>query len=112
MKVNRLMIELLKLKITKDNAKIVKKFHLDPKFKKKEDIPYIDDNNFYHQYDVLYGVGKKKNVCIIDIHGGSYIFGNRKENHHFASYFLERGFDFITIDYIANKGKRGHSILY
>ncbi|MCR5184830.1 MAG: alpha/beta hydrolase [Bacilli bacterium] len=72
------------------------------------DIPYINDNSVYHSFDVVYGSGEKKDICIIDIHGGAYYFRNtHRDNFFFAAHFAKQGFDFALLDYIPNNGKRG-----
>lgn len=83
-------------------------FDIDDHFRKKVDIPYIDDGNNLHKFDVYYADDyMKKGICVIDIHGGSFIFGSRKNTEHFKDVFLNQGFDFIAIDYIYNDGKQG-----
>lgn len=104
MKVNRLMIEILKYKLVKENEKKTKDLVFDPKYNPKRNIPYIGDNNEHHKFDLYYASKDKKHSLIIDIHGGSYLFGHRKENYLFGTNFLDAGFDFIAIDYVANNG--------
>ncbi len=75
--------------------------------KEKVDIPYIDDGLDAHKFDLYFGMEeRKKNICLIDIHGGSYIFGSRKENYPFVLEFAKEGYDAITIDYVVNDGNK------
>ncbi|MBE6133731.1 MAG: alpha/beta hydrolase [Erysipelotrichaceae bacterium] len=109
MKIGKLILNIIKAKISKENAKKCNKLVFDPKYNPKRDISYIDDGNDYHKFDLYYTpVKDKKNCLVIDIHGGAYIFGHRKENYMFGTVFLDAGFDFIAVDYIPNDGN--HSI--
>ena len=106
MKVNGLIVSFLKVLMEKDNKKRRKTFpEHDPNFE-KVDVPYAQDDNFYHRFDVFYPKDMRKRLCIIDIHGGAYVGGSRKENFKFGTKFTEQGFDFIAIDYIPADGKR------
>ena len=54
-------------------------------------------------FDCYYGIlDLKKNICIIDIHGGFYVGSDKKLNYPFATYFLNRGFDFLSLNYRLN----------
>lgn len=76
-------------------------------YKERRDIPYLNGNNKYHTFDVIYAKEEnRKSVCIIDIHGGSYMFSEHLDNYRFARFFVERGFDVATLDYLPNNGKR------
>lgn len=109
MKLGKLILNILKIKVSHENATKCRKLIFDKKYNPKRDIPYIDDGNNYHKFDLYYTpVKDKKNCLVIDIHGGAYIFGHREENYTFGTVFLDAGFDFISIDYIPNDGK--HSI--
>ena len=76
-------------------------------YKERANIPYLNDDNKYHTFDVIYASEEnRKNICIIDIHGGSYMFSTHLDNYRFARFFVERGFDVATLDYLPNNGKR------
>ena len=107
MKIGALPIIYIKKRLERIIRRARKGFKVDENLKVKFNIPYINDGNDYHKIDVYYATKKKKNRCIIDIHGGAYLFGNRLNNYHFAKFFLEKGFDVITVDYIPNINKRG-----
>ena len=54
MKVNGLIVSFLKVLMEKDNKKRRKTFpEHDPNFE-KVDVPYAQDDNFYHRFDVFY----------------------------------------------------------
>ena len=105
MKINRLIVNILKIKVVRENAKKCEKLVIDDKYHPQLDIPYIDDGNNHHKFDLYHTPVKKKNCLIIDIHGGSYIFGYRRENYMFGTVFLDAGYDFVATDYVANNGK-------
>lgn len=110
MKVNRLVLNLLAQSIVRSSNKRNKGTIIDEKYKEFLNIPYIDDGDTKHMYDVYKADDdKRNNICIIDIHGGAYMFGDKKHNYKFGLFFLDKGFDFIAIDYIPNKGKRDTS---
>lgn len=106
MKINKFVVNLLMLNLDGNNRRRRKKFKIND-FKGMKDVPYIDDNNVNHQFDVFFAdESNKKNICIIDIHGGSYIFGHHRDNFIFGYEFLEKGYDFVAIDYVPNNGKK------
>ena len=105
-KIGRPIIEILKIKVERENGKKCDRLVIDEKYRPHRNIPYLDDDNEHHKFDLYFSPSKdKKNCLIIDIHGGSYIFGHRKENYTFGTVFLDAGFDFVATDYIANNGK-------
>ena len=105
MKIPKFVIEILRIKVIKENARKCEHLVFDPKYRPQRDIPYINDNEEHHKFDLYHTPAKKKNCLIIDIHGGSYMFGHRQENYTFGTVFLDAGFDFIATDYIPNHGK-------
>lgn len=105
MKIGKFVVNLLKFKIQLEGKKAYKNLVFDEKYKPHRNIPYIDDGHEHHKFDLYFTPTKRKNCLIIDIHGGSYIFGHRRENYIFGTVFLDSGFDFIATDYIANNGK-------
>ena len=109
MKYGRLVLDVLKIKCVRDNKKKYKDLVFEDKYKPNRNIPYMDDKKDHHMFDVYYTPTKeKKNCLVIDIHGGAYIFGHRRENYVFGTVFLDAGYDFIAIDYVPNNGR--HSI--
>ncbi|MCR5078675.1 MAG: alpha/beta hydrolase [Bacilli bacterium] len=107
MKFGSFFVGLLVRLQNKSEAKRRKPFPSEIPVEAKLDVPYLDDGNFYHKIDVFLAKEKRNDICLVDIHGGSYIFGMRKNNHYFASKFVKEGFDFICVDYIPNDKKRG-----
>lgn len=106
MKIGKPIVEILKFKVQKENARKCAKLVIDDKYHPHRDISYIDDNEEHHKFDLYFSPLKnKKNCLVIDIHGGSYLFGHRKENYNLGTVFLDAGFDFVATDYVANNGK-------
>ena len=106
MKIGLLSVMLIKAYCERLNKKRRKLFPPHENYEERNDIPYEENADFYNQFDLIYGKGEKKGCCVIDIHGGSYIFGNRKENFFFGTKLVENGFDFISVDYHPNDGHK------
>ena len=105
MKIGKFVINILKRNSDKGAIKRRKAFPPYGLFKKERiNIPYIDDNNPQHTFDVIYAEKNRKNAVIFDIHGGSYIFGEHKDNYIFMSKFVEQGYDAVIVDYQPNDG--------
>ena len=106
MKIGRFVVNVLKWNSYRSTLKRRKMYPpYEGKYDEKIDIPYIDDGNYNHKFDVLLAKENRKNCLIIDIHGGSYIFGEHMDQYAFGDYFLREGYDFISADYIPNDGK-------
>lgn len=70
------------------------------------DVPYLNDKNKQHTYDVyLADESNRKHICLIDIHGGSYVFGEHQDNYPYAYELLKAGYDVVLVDYEHNDGK-------
>ena len=79
-------------------------------YQEKLDIPYLEDGEELHKFDVYYADKTKdnyKNVAVVDFHGGAFLFGWRKNAYLLALEFLKRGYDFVAGDYIPVKEERG-----
>lgn len=106
MKVNTLSLFLIKLLVIKQIKK--RRKHYPPhSFKEWVNVYYTDKKNKYLSYDVyLASEENRKHRCVIDIHGGAYIFGQHKDNYPFGYELLKAGYDVILLDYIPNNGRR------
>ena len=69
MKIGRFVINILKLKVVTENGRKCEKLVFDPKYRPTRDIPYIDDGDDHHKFDLYHTPVKSKNCLIIDIHG-------------------------------------------
>lgn len=106
MKFGRLVVELCKWNSEKDNRKRRKLMPPYGRYEERINIPYIDDDDIHHKFDVIYAPKeKRKGCCIIDIHGGAYIFGESQDNYNFMTIFVEQGYDVVLVDYRLNDGK-------
>lgn len=65
-----------------------------------KDLPYIDDGNIFHKLDILKPVlGKENGITLFYIHGGGYIHGTKEDSQIFNSWFVDKGFTVISINY-------------
>ncbi len=106
MKITRFSLNLVKLLVVKSIKKRRKGYPPFGVHQDYRDIPYIDDGNVFHKYDIYLAKKKRKNICIIDIHGGSYILSESYDNYPFANEFLKCGYDIVAVDYLPNNGER------
>ena len=105
MKLGKFIVNMLKKSSDNGSLKRRKQFPPYGKFKKERiDIPYIDDGNYQHTFDVIYAEENRKNCCVFDIHGGAYITGEHKDNYNFAAEFVKAGYDVVIVDYQPNDG--------
>ena len=106
MKLNRLFLNIVRKTVLKDVARRRKLYPPHGLYTEFLNIPFIDDGHINHQYAVYLAKERHKKCCVIDVHGGSYMFCDHTDNYYIATKFLERGFDFATIDYLPNDGNR------
>ena len=66
-------------------------------------VPYVENGAPEQVLDVFYANPKnRKDVVVIDIHGGFYIAGKSEYNRPFAEVFLKEGFDVVLVEYRLN----------
>lgn len=75
-----------------------------------KNVNYAGDGDFYRGFDLFHAYGQRRKKLVIDIHGGSYIYGTRINNFRFAELFLNRGYDVLLPDYRLVKKKTGVSV--
>lgn len=76
------------------------KFQIPSSQYAKLDIPYTDKDDDHLKFDLFYAKeGIRKDILLLDIHGGGYVGGTRKGNHQYASYWLNKGYDVALADY-------------
>lgn len=64
------------------------------------DIPYLDDGDKMHLFDIYYPENTKgKLPVIIDIHGGGWVYGDKNLNGYFCRSLATRGFVVFTMSY-------------
>ena len=106
MRIGRLVLKILKYNSKRGCLNRRKLFPPYGLFKdEKINVPYKDDNNPQHTFDVILAEENRKNVCVFDIHGGAYIFGEHIDNYLFGKELVKRGYDVILVDYEPNDGK-------
>lgn len=107
MKYGAFTLSLLKALVLKDIKKRRKYYPPKDEFRKWINVPYLDDGNKYHTYDVyLADESIRKHCLFIDIHGGAYIFGEHQDNYPYAYVMLKAGYDVALLDYEPNNGKK------
>ncbi|MCR5741665.1 MAG: alpha/beta hydrolase [Gammaproteobacteria bacterium] len=110
MKVNRLLVRLIIKGIENRSKKNIKKTNFDVDYA-KYDINYLNDDSFKHAFDIYYAnKDDRLDKTMIDIHGGAYARGNRKDNFYFASYFKDEGIDVVVPDYITRVENKNFSV--
>ena len=107
MKIGKLAVNFLKVKLTIQKKNTLRK-ETYRNYKSLLDVKTLNDDVPEHQIDLYYAPEeRRKNVCIIYVHGGAYVFSNRKQYRKYGEEFLEYGYDYITVDYRLNNGKKG-----
>ena len=68
--------------------------------KKITDIPYMDDGNKYHLFDVYYPEKTNSPLpVIIDIHGGGWVYGTKEINKIYCMLLAKQGYTVFNINY-------------
>lgn len=83
------------IRLEKWYAETLQKLPISEEITVKKDIPYIDDGNERHTFDVYYktdNVGKRKMPIIFEFHGGGFISGNKKYNTWFGESMAKLGY--------------------
>ncbi len=86
--------------ITAFKYKIKRKFEPRKKYKHKENIHYDTDKR--QVFDLYYAKENRKNILLINIHGGFYVGSSRKDNFMLAHFFLRKGIDVALVEYRLN----------
>lgn len=108
MRVNRLVLKIIKHYLNKSGDQIVaNKPDFEGYIKFLDCAPEEGCQDCY-RYDVI--LAKPENrlgITLVDVHGGAYVYSTRRHNHTFMNFFLERGFDIVLLDYPLGNGKIG-----
>lgn len=65
-----------------------------------KDLPYVDDGDQFHKLDILKPVlGSENGITLFYIHGGGYLYGTKEMSQIFCSWFVNKGFTVISINY-------------
>lgn len=107
MKIGPFVLKLIFRFIKKNDERRKKEWPNVDLYEHRLDIDALGDGNYFHQIDIYYAPKDKANgKTVIDVHGGAYIYGDRKNNFGFATVFLEQGFNVVMLDYEPNNGAR------
>ena len=69
-------------------------------------LPYAENGTGRQVLDIYYAPeAVRRDIVLIDIHGGFYVGGDRRNNRAFASPFLKEGIDVVRVEYRLNDGK-------
>ena len=72
---------------------------------KRIGVPYVEKGDRAQVLDVYYAPSAmRKDVVLIDIHGGFYVGGMRQNSRLLASAFLKEGYDVVLVEYRLNNG--------
>lgn len=72
---------------------------------KRIGIPYVEDGAPGQVMDIYYAdQSVRKDIVLIEIHGGFYVGGDRRNCRPFASVFLKEGYDVVLLEYRLNDG--------
>ena len=108
MKLSPWMLKLIRVRLKKEDAKRHRCWPALDSYKTRLDVDALNDGVFGHQLDIYYASeAVRKNKVILDIHGGAYIYSDRKNNFGFCSVFVDQGYDVVALDYLPNDGKHG-----
>lgn len=100
-KVSKSMLKMIVSASTKENKAL---FYADS-CRNRIGIPYVQDGSPAQVLDIYYAESAdRKDAVLIDIHGGFYVGGNRRNNRSFASVFLKEGYDVVLLEYRLNDG--------
>lgn len=100
-KVSKSMLKMIVSASTRENKAL---FYADS-CRNRIGLPYVQDGTPAQVLDIYYADSAvRKDAVLIDIHGGFYVGGNRKNNRPFASVFLKEGYDVVLLEYRLNDG--------
>lgn len=84
----------------KSDAKVHARQTLPPGITELTDLPYADDGDRYHLYDVYYPAENDGALpVIIDIHGGGWMYADKDLNKFYNQYLASRGFLVASLSY-------------
>lgn len=68
-------------------------------FNVKKDLSYIVDDDDFHKLDIYSPVQNSNGITLFYVHGGGYVYGDKMHQDVFASWFVNRGFTVIVVNY-------------
>ena len=68
-------------------------------FNVKKDLNYLSDGEQSHMLDIMTNPKKRNGITLFYVHGGGYVHGYKEHHKVFASWFVNEGFDVVSINY-------------
>ena len=68
-------------------------------FNIKKDLSYIVDDDEYHKLDIYTPAEKANDITMYYVHGGGYVYGHKKYQRIFSSWFVSKGFNVVVPNY-------------
>lgn len=68
-------------------------------FNVKKDLSYIVDDEDFHKLDIYSPVANPNGITLFYVHGGGYVYGDKTNQDVFASWFVNKGFTVVVINY-------------
>ena len=105
MKFGRIILALLRRNVDKGVEKLRKAQPPHGEVKEWLNVFADPSGDPFLTYDVYQGKAPRKNILIVDIHGGAYMCSDHGANYPFCLEFAREGFDVASLDYRRNNGK-------
>lgn len=68
-------------------------------FNVKKDLNYLGDDNKSHLLDIYTNPKERNGITLFYVHGGGYVHGEKNDHQVFCSWFVDKGFDVVAINY-------------
>ncbi len=102
LKINKTMLKMIVSASTKLNNTVC---YADS-CEKRIGVPYVENGAPGQVVDIYYAdKAIRKDIVLVEMHGGFYVGGDRRKCRPFASVFLKEGFDVVLVEYRLNDGK-------
>lgn len=99
-------MSILKLPLSiaiKSMAKGDAKFNLNHRtygnFNVKKDLNYLSDDDQFHCLDIYTNPERSNGITLFYVHGGGYVYGLKEDHRVFISWFVNKGFNVVSINY-------------
>lgn len=99
MSIFKLPLNIAKKSMASGDVKFNKSHRTYGNFNVKKDLNYICDDTSDHRLDIYTNPERRNNILLFYVHGGAYIYGQKEDHRVFISWFVEKGFDFVSINY-------------
>lgn len=68
-------------------------------FNIKKDLSYLPDERRSHKLDIYTNPEKQNGITLFFIHGGAYVYSYKETHRIFISWYVNQGFDVVSINY-------------